>query len=218
RRGRRAARHRRRHVAGRCAYPRVARGTRSIERRASDVPQSTLAARRRRGGARHLAHGGQKPGGIGVSHLRWSQARRDGRARGGSHARGNRQAAPHRGTVAAGRPAVPQRRSHGVVDERFERYVTELFAAEDPILSKIRARHAAEQLPAINISPEEGKLLHVLLHAIQARRVLEIGALGGYSGVWLGRAMPAGGYLVTVGVGPQPSPGGRGAYGRVKLA
>ena len=84
------------------------------------------------------------------------------------------------------------------MEERFERYITELFAAEDPILSKIRARHAAEKLPPINISPEEGKLLHVLLLTIQARRVLEIGALGGYSGVWLGRALPAGGELKKV--------------------
>jgi predicted O-methyltransferase YrrM len=81
---------------------------------------------------------------------------------------------------------------------RLERYVTELFAAEDPILSKIRARHAAENLPAINVSPEEGKLLHLLLLSIQAKRVLEIGSLGGYSGVWLARALPPNGKLITI--------------------
>ncbi len=81
---------------------------------------------------------------------------------------------------------------------RLERYVTELFAVEDPILSTIRARHAAEDLPAINISPEEGKLLHVLLLSIQARQVLEIGSLGGYSGVWLARALPPNGKLITI--------------------
>lgn len=84
------------------------------------------------------------------------------------------------------------------MDERLERYVTELFAAEDETLRKIRARHAAENLPAINVSPEEGKLLHVLLRAIGAQRVLEIGSLGGYSGVWLARALPASGKLVTI--------------------
>jgi len=84
------------------------------------------------------------------------------------------------------------------VDERFERYITELFAAEDPILSKIRARHESEKLPAINVSPEEGKLLHLLLLLIQAKHVLEIGSLGGYSGVWLARALPADGKLVTI--------------------
>jgi len=84
------------------------------------------------------------------------------------------------------------------VDERFEQYITELFAAEDPILSKIRARHESEKLPAINVSPEEGKLLHLLLVLIQAKDVLEIGSLGGYSGVWLARALPADGRLVTI--------------------
>ena len=84
------------------------------------------------------------------------------------------------------------------MDERFERYITELFAAEDPILSKIRARHESEKLPAINVSPEEGKLLHLLLLLIQAKNVLEIGSLGGYSGVWLARALPADGRLVTI--------------------
>ena len=84
------------------------------------------------------------------------------------------------------------------MDERLEHYITELFAAEDPILSKIRARHESEKLPAVNVSPEEGKLLHLLLLLIQARRVLEIGSLGGYSGVWLARALPADGRLVTI--------------------
>jgi caffeoyl-CoA O-methyltransferase len=86
------------------------------------------------------------------------------------------------------------------VDEpsRLERYVTELFAVEDPILSKIRARHAAENLPSINVSPEEGKLLQLLLLSIQAKRVLEIGSLGGYSGVWLARALPPTGKLITI--------------------
>ena len=84
------------------------------------------------------------------------------------------------------------------MDERFEQYITELFAAEDPILSNIRARHKSEKLPAINVSPEEGKLLHLLLLLIQAKAVLEIGSLGGYSGVWLARALPADGRLVTI--------------------
>jgi predicted O-methyltransferase YrrM len=84
------------------------------------------------------------------------------------------------------------------VDERFEQYITALFAAEDPILSKIRARHESEKLPAINVSPEEGKLLHLLLRLIEAKHVLELGTLGGYSGVWLARALASGGTLTTI--------------------
>ena len=103
------------------------------------------------------------------------------------------------------------------MDDRFERYVTELFAAEDPILSKIRARHAAENLPAINISPEEGKLLHVLLLTVQAKRVLEIGSLGGYSGVWLARALPPGGELTTIEKDPRHANIAREAFDLARL-
>jgi len=103
------------------------------------------------------------------------------------------------------------------VDDRFERYVAELFAAEDPILAKIRARHAALNLPAINVSAEEGKLLYVLLHAIQAKRVLEIGALGGYSGVWLARALPAGGELTTIEKDPKHAKVAREAFDMARL-
>jgi len=84
------------------------------------------------------------------------------------------------------------------VDERLPQYVTELFAVEDPILAAIRARHAAADLPPIHISPEEGKLLHVLLRAIEATTVLELGSLGGYSGVWIARALPPHGRLTTI--------------------
>ena len=84
------------------------------------------------------------------------------------------------------------------MDEQLQRYVTELFAVEDPILAAIRARHTDAQLPAIHISPDEGKLLHVLLRAIEATAVLEIGSLAGYSGVWLARALPSHGLLTTI--------------------
>lgn len=106
---------------------------------------------------------------------------------------------------------------------RLERYVTELFAVEDPILSNIRARHTAENLPSINVSPEEGKLLHLLLLSIQAKRVLEIGSLGGYSGVWLARALPPTGKLITIEKDPRHARIAREAFkaagleGRVEL-
>lgn len=103
------------------------------------------------------------------------------------------------------------------MDERRERYVTELFANEDLILSKIRARHAAEHLPAINVSPEEGKLLHLLLLTIQARRVLEIGSLGGYSGVWLARALPQNGKLTTIEKDPKHATIAREAFAAAGL-
>ncbi len=84
------------------------------------------------------------------------------------------------------------------VEERLEAYVRELFAAEDAALQRIRARHEQEGLPGIFISPEEAKIIAVLLRSIDARWVLEIGTLGGYSGVWIARALPLGGRLVTI--------------------
>lgn len=84
------------------------------------------------------------------------------------------------------------------MDERLARYATELFAVEDAILTTIRARQEGLRLPPIHISADEGKLLHVLLRAVGATTVLEVGSLAGYSGVWLARALPPGGHLTTI--------------------
>ena len=104
------------------------------------------------------------------------------------------------------------------MDERLERYITELFAREDPILAAIRERHEALQLPPIYISPDEGKLLHVLLRAIGAARVLELGALAGYSGVWLARALPPHGRLTTIERDPRHAALARRAFVEAGLA
>ncbi len=79
-----------------------------------------------------------------------------------------------------------------------ERYVTELFAPEDAVLAAVRASHRESDLPGIHISPQEGKIIHVLLRAIGARRVLKVGTLGGYSAIWIVRALPADGSLITI--------------------
>ncbi|HKE91793.1 MAG TPA: O-methyltransferase [Gemmatimonadales bacterium] len=108
-------------------------------------------------------------------------------------------------------------------DERLQRYVAELFAVEDPVLARVRARHAERELPPIHISPDEGKLLHVLVRLVAARRVLEIGSLAGYSGIWLARALPADGLLTTIELDPHHAWLARQAYdeagvaGRVRL-
>lgn len=103
------------------------------------------------------------------------------------------------------------------MDEQLARYATELFAAEDSILAAIRARHAEANLPPIHISPDEGKLLQVLLRAIEATSVLEIGSLGGYSGVWLARALPAHGWLVTIEKDPRHAALARRAFAEAGL-
>ena len=103
------------------------------------------------------------------------------------------------------------------MDERLERYVAELFAVEDPVLARVRARHAEAGLPPIHISPEEGKLLLVLLRAIGAVTVLELGALGGYSGIWLARALPPHGRLTSIEKDPRHATLARQAFGEAGL-
>jgi predicted O-methyltransferase YrrM len=77
-------------------------------------------------------------------------------------------------------------------------YIAALFAAEDEALRAARAAMAAGGLPAINVSPAAGKLLYLLARLSGARRVLEIGTLGGYSAIWLARALPPDGRLLTL--------------------
>ncbi len=78
-----------------------------------------------------------------------------------------------------------------------DHYITDLLIGPDPALDAALEANAAAGLPAIDVSPAQGKLLHLLARAIGARRILEIGTLGGYSTIWLARALPADGSLVT---------------------
>ena len=80
--------------------------------------------------------------------------------------------------------------------------ITHKFAAEDEGLKY--ALNAAKQagLPEIQISPIQGKLLQFLAVACNAQKILEIGSLGGYSGIWLARALPANGHLITLEINP----------------
>ncbi len=78
------------------------------------------------------------------------------------------------------------------------RYVGDLFAPEDEILIDLRREMAESDVPDIYIDPEEGRLLQLLLRAVGARNVVELGTLGGYSAIWMARALPADGRLVTL--------------------
>ena len=77
-------------------------------------------------------------------------------------------------------------------------YIAGLFSAEDELLASLREEADRTGLPPISISADEGRLLQVLLTAIGARRVLEVGTLGGYSAICMARALPPGGRVVTV--------------------
>ena len=85
----------------------------------------------------------------------------------------------------------------GAVDPRIAPYVERLLEPEDAVLAEIRARSLREGLPPIAIGPFDGRHLEVLARMTGARRIVEIGTLGGYSGVCLARALPPGGRLDT---------------------
>jgi predicted O-methyltransferase YrrM len=79
-----------------------------------------------------------------------------------------------------------------------DRYFGDLFLPEEVALSAALEASRDAGLPAIQVSPTQGKLLHLLARAMGARRVLEIGTLGGYSAIWLARALPPDGRLITL--------------------
>ena len=74
---------------------------------------------------------------------------------------------------------------------------------DDPALTAALADSAAAGLPEIAVAPNQGKLLHILARLRGARTILEIGTLGGYSTIWLARALPADGRLVTLEIDPR---------------
>lgn len=77
-------------------------------------------------------------------------------------------------------------------------YVKERFALEDDTLRYVRQQTAAHGMPQISLEPNEAKLLQLLVRLSGARRVIEVGALAGYSGICIARALPADGQLITI--------------------
>lgn len=81
-------------------------------------------------------------------------------------------------------------------------YIGDRLLGADPALAAALAANAAAGLPPIDVSPAQGKMLHLLARIAGAGRILEIGTLGGYSTIWLARALPPGGTLVTLELEP----------------
>jgi predicted O-methyltransferase YrrM len=83
-----------------------------------------------------------------------------------------------------------------------DQYFSERLIPTDPILEAALETSVTAGLPAISVSPNQGKLLQMLAQIVGARRILEIGTLGGYSTIWLARGLHSGGHLVTLEVNP----------------
>ena len=84
------------------------------------------------------------------------------------------------------------------MSDRVDEYIASLFARDDDVLAALREAADREGLPPISISAVTGRLLQILLAAIRAERVLEVGTLGGYSAIWMARGLPASARLVTI--------------------
>ena len=87
--------------------------------------------------------------------------------------------------------------------EAVDKYFEEMLIPHDSALDDALAAASAENLPAIQVSSVQGKLLHLLARIMGARNILEIGTLGGYSTIWMARALPEGGRIITLEADPK---------------
>jgi len=87
--------------------------------------------------------------------------------------------------------------------QQIDDYIEQLFNPADPILTETLKELERAGLPPINVSANEGKLLYLLASLSGAKKILEIGTLAGYSAIWLGRALPSDGKLVTLEIDPK---------------
>jgi len=114
---------------------------------------------------------------------------------------------------------IPENRLWNAVDQ----YFAGLFAPADRQLAAAMKANRKAKLPAIDVSPLQGKFLHVLVQIMQAKRILEIGTLGGYSTMWMARALPRGGRIVSLEFEPRHAEVARdnlrraGLLGRVQI-
>jgi predicted O-methyltransferase YrrM len=99
-----------------------------------------------------------------------------------------------------------------------DNYFSNLLVSEDAALQEALASSAAAGLPAIQVSAVEGKFLHLLAQMISARKILEMGTLGGYSTIWLARALPEQGRVITLEANPKHMEIARKNFARAGVA
>jgi len=100
---------------------------------------------------------------------------------------------------------------------KVDAYFEERLLGEDAVLRAAQKACAEAGLPEIQVTAAQGKLLHLLALAQGARRILEVGTLGGYSGIWLARALPADGQLITLELNPKHAQVARANFKRAGL-
>src|SRR5215510_2536687 len=97
-------------------------------------------------------------------------------------------------------------------------YIVDALVKPDEPLNAALRDSALAGLPSINVTPNQGKLLHILARMQRAKRILEVGTLGGYSAIWLARALPQDGRLVTLEIDPKCAQIARENIARAGLA
>ena len=99
-----------------------------------------------------------------------------------------------------------------------DQYIGETVVPSDPALDAAIEASAKAELPAIAVTANQGKLLHILARLVNAKKILEVGTLGGYSTIWLARALPKDGRLITLEINPKHADVARGNVARAGLS
>lgn len=84
------------------------------------------------------------------------------------------------------------------LNEDLYQYIVDTFTEEDDILKSVIKETEEKHFPMIQVSPENGKFLQLMIRMISAKRVLEVGTLTGYSAIWMARGLPEDGKLTTL--------------------
>ncbi|UVK36862.1 O-methyltransferase [Mesorhizobium sp. AR10] len=106
------------------------------------------------------------------------------------------------------------RKTWAAVDD----YIVDSLFAADPALDAVLAANTEQGPPAIDVSPAQGKMLSLLARIQGAKKILEIGTLGGYSTIWMARALPAGGKIVTLELDPHHAKVARSNFERAGVS
>jgi predicted O-methyltransferase YrrM len=99
-----------------------------------------------------------------------------------------------------------------------DQYINETLIPSDAALEGALRASSEGGLPSIQVSPAQGKFLHLLARTLNAKNILEIGTLGGYSSIWMARALAPGGKLITLEFSPKHADIARGNFARAGVA
>jgi predicted O-methyltransferase YrrM len=98
-----------------------------------------------------------------------------------------------------------------------DQYISDKLIPDDPVLEAVLRSSTEAGLPSIQVSPAQGKFLHLLVRAMGARNILEIGTLGGYSTIWMARGLSSGGRLLTLEADAKHAEVARANFARASL-